>query len=79
MADRIPTVIETKEGIFYTVVEATISTSDTVTINSIKSIARAIAAQKIGGTEVVVATSGNVVTISTTSLSNVDVVILAFE
>ena len=79
MADRIPQELQTVDSTIYSLLEATVSTNDTVTINGIDSITRAVIGQKLASTDVSCTTSGNTITITQASLTNEDVVILVWE
>tara|TARA_Y100000310_G_C20566598_1_gene755809 strand:+ start:665 stop:904 length:240 start_codon:yes stop_codon:yes gene_type:complete len=79
MVDRIPTEIQTVDNTIYTILEATVTTGDTITVNGIKTIARVVIGQLLGGTDVSASTSTNVITITESSLTNQEVVMIVWE
>lgn len=78
LTDRIPQIKDTKDATQYIIAEATVSTSDTVTINALTDISTAVV-YEFDGTSVSTTVATNVITITQASLTDVKVVILAFE
>ena len=85
MVDRTKTVTAAKDPVItaatvkrYVIMESTVSTSDTVTVDKLTTLLGATAIRKDTGAVLTATVATNVVTITSVGLTNVDVVILAY-